>query len=67
MAWRSTEGHTRDIGGSSSQLSGSGIKRGLHRSFTTREAEIPARGIDHYMFPTKQRLIKSMFSTENIK
>ena len=32
-----------------------------------REAEISARGIDPYMFPTKQKSIKSMFSTENIK
>jgi len=39
----------------------------LRRSFTTREAEIPARGIDPYIFPTKQKSIKSMFSTENIK
>ena len=34
---------------------------------TVREAEVPARDIDPYMFPTKQKLIKSMFSTENIK
>ena len=34
---------------------------------TTREAEIPTRGIDPYMFPTKQKSIKSMFSIENIK
>ena len=61
------EGHTRDIGGSSSQPSGSGINRGLRQSFTTREAKISARGIDPYMFPTKQKSIKSMFSTENIK
>ena len=32
MAWRSAESHTRDIGGSSSQLSGSGINRGLRRN-----------------------------------
>ena len=53
IAKRSAEGHTRDIGGSSSQPSGLGIKRGLRQSFTTREAEIPARGIDPYIFPTK--------------
>ena len=52
MTWRST-GHTRNIGCSSSQPLGSEIKRGLLRSFTTREAEISARGIDPYMFPTK--------------
>jgi len=65
MAWRSAEGV--DIGGSSSQPSGSGSNRGLRRSMTMREAEIPARGIDPYMFPTKQKSIKSMFSTENMK
>ena len=32
-----------------------------------REAEISARGIDPYIFPTKQKSIKSMFLTENIK
>ena len=56
-----------DIGGSSSQPSGSEINRGLRRSMTMREAEILARGIDPYIFPTKQQSIKSMFSTENIK
>ena len=69
MTWRSAKSHTRDVGGNSSQPSGSGIKRGLRRSFITREAEISARGIDPYMFSTKQKSIKSMFSTEseNIK
>ena len=67
MTWRPVEGHTRDIDGSSSQPSESGINRGLRRSITMREAEIPTRGIDPYMFPTKQKSIKSMFSTENIK
>ena len=67
MAWRSAEGHIRDIGGSSSQPSGSGINRGLGRSITMRQAEITARGIDPYMFPTEQKSIKSMFSTENVK
>ena len=65
MAWRSTEGV--DIGGNNSQPSGSGSNRGLRRSMTMREAEISARDIDPYMFPTKQKSIKSMFSTENIK
>ena len=32
-----------------------------------REAEISTRGIDPYMFPIKQKSIKSMFSTDNIK
>ena len=40
MAWRSAEDHTRNIGGSSSQPLGSGIKRELRQSFTTREAEL---------------------------
>ena len=67
MAWRSTEGHIRDVGGSNLQLSRSGIKCDLRRSFTTREAEISAHDIDPYMFPRKQISIKSMFSTENVK
>ena len=67
MVWRSAEGHTRDISGSNSQPSESGINRGLRRSITTREAEIPARDINPYIFPTKQKSIKSMFSTKNIK
>ena len=66
MAWRSVEGHTRDIGGRSSQPS-SGINRGLRQSMTMREAEISARDINPYMFPIRQKSIKSMFSTENIK
>ena len=64
MAWRSAG---VDIGGSSSQPLGSGINRELHRSMTTREAEISARGIDPYMYPIKQKSIKSMFSTEKLK
>ena len=65
MTWRSVEGV--DIGGSSSQPSGSEINRGLHRSITTREAEISTRGINPYIFLAKQKSIKSMFSTENIE
>ena len=61
MAWRSTEGF--DIGGSSSQPSGSRINRGLRQSTTMREAEIPARGINPYMFPTKQKSIKVLSQT----
>ena len=67
MTWRLAEGHTRDVGGSSSQTSRSGIKCGLRQNFTTREAEIPTRGNYPYMFPTKQKSIKRMFSTENVK
>ena len=65
MTSRSAEGV--DISVNSSQHSGSGINRGLRQSMTTREAEIPARSIDPCMFPTKQKSIKCMFSTENIK
>ena len=62
MAWRQTQGHTKDIGDSNSQPS----RARLRRSFTTREAEILVRGIDPYM-SSKQKSIKSMFSKENIK
>ena len=51
MTWRSTEGV--DIGGSSSQTSGSRINCELRWSMIMREAEISARGINPYMFPTK--------------
>ena len=51
MTWRSAE--EVDIGGSSSQPSGSEINPGLRRSMTMREAEIQAHGIDSYMFPSK--------------
>ena len=66
MTWREAEGHTKDVGGNSSRPSRSGIKRWLHRSFTNREAEIPACRIDPYMFPSKQKSIKNMFSSENL-
>ena len=61
MAWRSAE--RVDIGSNSSQPSGSGSNRGLRRSITMREAEIPARGINPYMFPTKQKSIKVLSQT----
>ena len=55
-------------GGSSSQPSNARIKRGLTRSFSVREgASIPSKGIDLYMFPSKQKSIKSLFSTEGVK
>ena len=45
-----------------------GIKRGPIRSFSIREgANIPQKGIDSYMFPSKQKSIKSMFSVEGAK
>ncbi|KAL6329801.1 hypothetical protein AAG906_037509 [Vitis piasezkii] len=55
-------------GGSSSQPSNARIKRGLTRSFNVREgASIPPKGIDPYMFPSKQKSIKSLFSNEGVK
>ena len=55
-------------GGSSSQPSNARIKRGLTRSFSVREgASIPPKGIDPYMFPSKQKSIKSLFSIEGVK
>ncbi|KAL6323014.1 hypothetical protein AAG906_023632 [Vitis piasezkii] len=55
-------------GASSSQSSNARIKHGLTRSFSEREgASIPPKGIDPYMFPSKQKSIKSLFSTECVK
>ena len=46
-------------GASSSQPSNARIKRKPTRSFSVRErASIPPKGIDPYMFPSKQKLIK---------
>ena len=57
--------HGHERGGTSSQPS---IKRGPIRSFSIKEgANIPPKGIDPYMFPSKQKSIKSMFSTEGAK
>jgi len=61
-----TQGYTKD-GGSSSQPSRSGIKHELQRSFTTRKAEILVCGNDPCMFPPKQKSIRIMFSSENVK
>ena len=60
--------HMHERGGTSSQPCGASIKRGLIRSFSIREgANIPPKGIDPYMFPSKQKSIKSMFFTEGAK
>ena len=60
--------HGHERGGTSSQPCGADIKRGPIRSFNIREgANIPPKGIDPYMFPSKQKSIKSMFSTEGAK
>ncbi|RVW24208.1 hypothetical protein CK203_091363 [Vitis vinifera] len=57
-------GQEHQQGGSSSQPSNARIKYGLTRSFSVREgASIPPKGIDPYMFPSKQKSIKSLFST----
>ncbi|RVW36895.1 hypothetical protein CK203_103150 [Vitis vinifera] len=61
-------GQEHQKGGSSSQPSNARIKCGLTRSFTVREgASIPPKGIDPYMFPSKQKSIKNLFSTEGVK
>ena len=55
-------------GGTSSQPCGSSIKRGPIRSFNIREgANITPKGIDPYMFASKQKSIKSLFSAEGVK
>ena len=55
-------------GASSSQSSNARIKHGLTRSFSVREgASIPPKGIDPYMFLSKQKSIKSLFSNEGVK
>ena len=52
-------------GASSSQPS---IKRKPTCSFSVKErANIPPKGIDPYMFPSKQKSIKSLFSIEDMK
>ena len=60
--------HGQERGGTSSQPCGAGIKRGPMQSFNIREgANIPPKGIDPYMFSSKQKSIKSMFSAEGAK
>ena len=61
-------GQEHQKGGNSSQPSNARIKHGLTRSFSVREgASIPPKGIDPYMFLSKQKSIKSLFSTEGVK
>lgn len=50
-----------------SQPFGIGIKHEPIRSFSRREANISLKGIDHNMFPSKQKPIKSLFSAEGAK
>ena len=60
--------HEHERGGTSSQPCGARSKRGLIRSFSIREgANIPPKGIDPYMFHSKQKSIKSLFFTEGAK
>ena len=60
--------HEHERGGTSSQPCGAGIKCGPIRSFSIREGpNIHPKGIDPYMFPSKQKSIKSLFSVEGAK
>ncbi|RVX05615.1 hypothetical protein CK203_027311 [Vitis vinifera] len=61
-------GQKHPKGVSSSQPSNDRIKRRPTRSFSVREgASMSPKGIDPYMFPSKQKSIKSSFSTEGVK
>ena len=60
--------HGHERSGTSSQPCGAGIKRDPIRGFSIREGDnIPPKGIDPYMFPSKQKSIKSMLSAEGAK
>ncbi|CAK9157614.1 unnamed protein product [Ilex paraguariensis] len=65
MAWMDEKGRRHFV----SQPSGSRIKRGPPRSYSVKEgASMPVHGsIDPYMFPSKQKSVKGMFSGENLK
>ena len=55
-------------GVSSSQPSNARNKPKSTCSFSVKKrANIPSKGIDPYMFPSKQKSIKSLFSTEGMK
>ena len=58
-----------NVGGTSSKCADTiGTKRVLSRSFTIKEgAELPSRGLDRDLFPTKQKSVKQMFSVEGAK
>ncbi|CAK9159790.1 unnamed protein product [Ilex paraguariensis] len=54
--------------GRSSQTSSSGIKREPPRSYSTKDgASMLVSGLDPYMFPSKQKSVKGMFSGANLK
>ena len=60
--------HEHERGGTSSQPCGVSIKCGPIRNFNIREGvNIPPKGIDPYMFSSKQKSIKSMFSVKGVK
>ena len=60
--------HGHERGGTSLQPCGAGIKHDPIQSISIREgANIPIKGIDPYMFRSKQKSIKSMFSAEGAK
>ena len=67
--WISKEGrqeHWKCV--SSSQPSNARIKREPTCNFSVREGDsIPLKGIDPHMFPSKQKSIKSLFSTKGMK
>ncbi|CAK9169256.1 unnamed protein product, partial [Ilex paraguariensis] len=71
MAWMEEEGRRHSVSnasGRSSQPSSSGIKREPPRSYSTKEAaSMPVSGLDPYMFPSKQKSVKGMFSGANLK
>ena len=60
--------YEHERGSTFSQPCGDGIKRGPIRSFSIREGtNITPKGFDPYMFPSKQKPIKSLFSAEGAK
>ncbi|XP_073138632.1 uncharacterized protein [Henckelia pumila] len=58
-----------NFGGSSSSLGANPkLKKQMSRSFSVREgAQLPSKGIDSYMFPSKRKSIKSWFAPEKVK
>ncbi|CAK9143804.1 unnamed protein product [Ilex paraguariensis] len=71
MAWMEEEGRRHSISnasGRSSQPLISEIKRGPPRSYSVKEDDsMPVSGLDSYMFPSKQKSVKDMFSGANLK
>ncbi|CAK9154536.1 unnamed protein product [Ilex paraguariensis] len=81
MAWMEEEGRRHSIsnastrsnkgqlfGVGSSQPSSSGIKRRPPRNYSVKKgASVLVSGIDLYMFSSKQKSVKGIFSGENLK